>query len=348
MNNARYSIHFCEWEQANAHSIGAYSSSRDCLRLACIMTCYNRLTRETSTCVISYLKKIYGGLFHKMLKSYRHVGLALIVSYLILPCSESGAQSRSSHDDQTANRAAKHVAPPATSAQSPAYDYPYNCNKPKSAEQDGLCINKRAADAAVESADWAKATFWMGVVGTIAIALTLGANAWAAYEANRSVKVSRSTGEAQVRAYFKPAAIKFDFNSTVTRDEGAVVSAIWENIGQSPALNCVTYVSFSEPLGEQNMGPIAEADIFKAVAVSHDSIAPGETIIRGICNITGEDFRALYAHEKEVIFLTIVSYEDVFGKKFTHSSCSAPVFPKGRDGPIPFRAYPHHNSYKKH
>jgi hypothetical protein len=64
-----------------------------------------------------------------------------------------------------------------------AYQWQYACDHPKSAEQDNLCIERRAADQAERSANWARNTFWVGIVGTLAVSLTLFYTARAAQAA---------------------------------------------------------------------------------------------------------------------------------------------------------------------
>jgi hypothetical protein len=81
-----------------------------------------------------------------------------------------------------------------------SYIYPYGCTHPQNAEQDGLCIQRRAAQAADESAWWARATFWIGLVGTTLILGTLVATAKAAFAADRSARAALKNAQAVIDA----------------------------------------------------------------------------------------------------------------------------------------------------
>nr|MBA3812692.1 hypothetical protein [Caulobacteraceae bacterium] len=51
-----------------------------------------------------------------------------------------------------------------------AYDPP-SCERPASAEQDRLCLQRRAVEAAEQNAMWIERLYWVGV--TIALGLIL-------------------------------------------------------------------------------------------------------------------------------------------------------------------------------
>ncbi len=75
-----------------------------------------------------------------------------------------------------AKQASGYPNPPAAFSASPsptAYIYSYSCEHPKDSDQDHLCIERKAAKYAHAQALWACRTFWLGILGTIAIAITL-------------------------------------------------------------------------------------------------------------------------------------------------------------------------------
>jgi len=75
--------------------------------------------------------------------------------------------------------------------------YTYSCANPENAEQENLCIGRRAAKAAedqakagADQAAWAENTFWIGLAGTIAVVLTLAYTAKAANAAPCSAQAA--------------------------------------------------------------------------------------------------------------------------------------------------------------
>jgi hypothetical protein len=126
------------------------------------------------------------------------------------------------------------------------YKTPTRCERPESAEQENLCIERGAARAAEDQAYWARLTFWIGVAGTSGVVLTLFATAWAAWAAQRSAQAAevavshaQTATVAQLRAYVSLKKIDF-----LDGKNGRRIQPIWQNVGETPtrrALNQINY-----------------------------------------------------------------------------------------------------------
>jgi hypothetical protein len=117
-------------------------------------------------------------------------GLVLAV---VTSAASAADQQSGSHDSAPGQESTASPQPPEPASSAPlptAYVYPCSCEHPKDAEQDNLCIQRRAAKAAYSQAVWAARTFWVGVGGTIAVVVTLFFTAVAARAAQSAADAS--------------------------------------------------------------------------------------------------------------------------------------------------------------
>ncbi len=139
-------------------------------------------------------------------KSNWGAGLAfggLIVALLLNGVTLAATQHDSRHSSTPAQKAAQDPpkpAPPASTQAPEPYVYPYSCERPKSAEQDNLCIERKAVDAAEKQAVWAQNTFWLGVAGTIFVILTLAATSLSTWASKRSADAAVRQAELAQKA----------------------------------------------------------------------------------------------------------------------------------------------------
>ena len=105
---------------------------------------------------------------------------------LLIAGQAYGKQSNNS-EAQRSNISNPQAAPTVIHTGRPApYQSPTHCEHPESAEQENLCIARRASSAAEDQAYWARRNFWIGVAGTFFVVLTFLATAGATWAAQRS------------------------------------------------------------------------------------------------------------------------------------------------------------------
>lgn len=115
------------------------------------------------------------------------LGIAALALNVEHARAESGAAQKSHghsgkhHNRQSIAVIVKKIQP---------YNFPKDCSKPESKEEDQLCLERRASEAAEEQAKWARNTFWVGLSGTVLIGFTLGATGLAARAARRAANAT--------------------------------------------------------------------------------------------------------------------------------------------------------------
>jgi hypothetical protein len=205
-----------------------------------------------------------------MLRGYRGVLIAAIGVVLLGAASppEGGGQAEQAKPEQHQQTAPS--PPPVSQPPVESADKPENANPPCEAGQDNrnsdLCAQWKAADAAKDSAYWARQSYRLIFAGTVVGAFTLFAAIAAALYAReaarhtetgsiqteRSAKaaedaiaVSREIGEAQARAYISVTKAWFE---TIDKALPKIILQV-RNSGQSPAYDLqVVYRACSEPI----------------------------------------------------------------------------------------------------
>lgn len=206
------------------------------------------------------------------------------------------------------------------------------CNEGEDKRGSDLCAQWKAADAARESADWADRTFWLGLVGTIIGALTLGSAAAAAYcaksaahytksgvdAANKAILETRRIGEAQVRAYlgFKITHCQVEAGKLVSFDIEV------KNYGQSTASNVATAVQCVIRKSDWRWDdePVEGPDgaIPSVLIHAGGSLSLGATIDSKIDHTIVKSIRD---GNSSVFGSALCLYEDVFGQKWETQIC---------------------------
>ncbi len=174
---------------------------------------------------------------------YRIIVIAicgLICSAASLP-PDKRAQPEAQKSEQQADRRQSATDLGSGIGKSPEKTEDYNppCDPGHDDRNSDLCAQWKAADAAKESADWTRRTFFLGIVGTAVGFMTLIAAGAAAYYAKiaaaattNAVTVAREIGEAQVRAYLTIKTVRVCIDAKNRLGVGVSV----DNSGQSPAL----------------------------------------------------------------------------------------------------------------
>ena len=224
-----------------------------------------------------------------------------------------------------------------------SYTYPYSCEKPENLEQDNLCVARRAANAAQRQADWSKKTFWLSVVGAIAIFVTVGFTIVAARAAQRSAD----------NAVFQTKLIRAEYTSThrprvILREaivealvpgSSVMVIMVLANIGETPASIIYSQVGVEAvEEGDQRLltntladNPDEEEPLLRrrSVETSNDigqftieaggqrtiSLGTGNTTLIWDPDVFGERFQPVFAGEAMVIkVVSPISSVHLFGQ----------------------------------
>jgi hypothetical protein len=168
---------------------------------------------------------------------------------------------------------------------------------------------------------------------------------WRTFSATREANlIAREIGEAQVRAYLSEEKTFFEWEGNL--DQKFKASHVWKNSGQSPALNCLSFVDhvivgFDEE--ETFIGSFT--NLPSSQRVGH-SCASGQRV-----NLEGQfigiiDLNDLADKKKKLILYSAVAYVDVFKNKHLAESCHIAIFPDDGDAEkILFRTYRYHNGY---
>ncbi|WP_188063205.1 hypothetical protein [Sphingobium sp. KCTC 72723] len=118
--------------------------------------------------------------------SYRYIILAAF-GWLILAASpEKQAADRNQADAQNASTEALRNIATAIEQANERPEPDAGCEAGKDNRQSDLCAQWKAADAAKDSADWTRRTFWLGCVGAVIGAATLIAAGFAAWYAKKA------------------------------------------------------------------------------------------------------------------------------------------------------------------
>ena len=120
-----------------------------------------------------------------------------------------------------------------------AYVYPYSCEHPQNAQQDNLCIERKAAKAAEDQAKWASYTVIVGIAGTVAVVLTLIATTIAAWAAHRGADAAKIAADAAARSAalipkFERAYLAVGWTNTRVIGETIVATLRFINNGKTP------------------------------------------------------------------------------------------------------------------
>lgn len=179
----------------------------------------------------------------------------LIAVFLLDGAASAATRQDRGHGSAPPQKAAQQPPPPAppASAQAPEpYVYPYSCERPKSAEQDNLCIARQAAAAAKEQALWAYNTFLVGAFGIPFIVLTLAATAGAAWASKRSADAAVKQADI-AKQTLSVSQRPWLFVEAGETDPMQIVSIVGffldfrlkvTNLGSSPALDVVSRFRF--------------------------------------------------------------------------------------------------------
>jgi hypothetical protein len=127
-----------------------------------------------------------------------------MVAVLVCGAAAPGHKQAAKANEPPAPTAAPANAVPAPKLPKP-YVYPYACDRPLSAQQDNLCIQRRVAETADK---WGRLTFRVGLAIAVGLFLTFLATAAAAWAAARSANAAewsaRASAKALAKANFAP------------------------------------------------------------------------------------------------------------------------------------------------
>lgn len=206
------------------------------------------------------------------------------------------------------------------------------CGHAGSAEQENLCIEWRAAKATEAQSAWAMRTFWVGLIGTGLVLVTLFATLTATNAAQRSAKAAeeavgktdavldhaKSSSEKELRAYLgvKPIAFVQQMN---TMDGGTVKAGAYlhvVNYGQTPAYDVLCTASLAMA-GDADVKRSFERRIRTPVlnktvvnpAEEREIAVPCEKVLTDaeLAELTAPKGRRLYA-------FGVIAYKDAFEK----------------------------------
>ena len=179
------------------------------------------------------------------------LGWLMLVMLSVAPASAD--QARQGDSQAPTYETAQHPPPPASVASDPSARpdiYPYSCEHPQHADQENLCIQRRAVKVAEKQATWAKFTFIIGCAGTAAVVATLAFTAVAARATQDSVKVAERALTQTERAFVYPAEVRPA--SHLDASNSAVwwsFRIVWKNSGSTPTRNLRLWTSrYLEPV----------------------------------------------------------------------------------------------------
>jgi len=119
-----------------------------------------------------------------------------------------------------------------------SFEYREPCHNPKGHDESDLCAQWRAANAAENSAFWAKWSFSVTVLGAIGLGITLWFNLKAWEAAKKANEISEDTARRQLRAYVSQEGWDWRFysadNANIDRWD---VNIDWVNGGVTPTRN---------------------------------------------------------------------------------------------------------------
>jgi hypothetical protein len=166
------------------------------------------------------------------------------------------------------------------------------------------------------------AQWLMAVLAGTATVFTVIAVRWA----RRAV----TTNQAQVRAYFKVADIKWEWQN-VPFNQGLRITAVWENCGNSPARNCVFMRDFAivnADLAEDLIPDFEQWDRRGAIPMT---VSVGQRWPTEVCTISGDDIEPVIQDRSRLVIYLAVEYTDVFDHTFVDEICQVGYFPNPRN-----------------
>lgn len=246
-----------------------------------------------------------------MPRGYRLLILALVGLALIgaAPREQRGDQPQSDQSHQSSDTQLDRIASAVEKLPiSPTPDR--GCNPGRDDRQSDLCAQWKAADAAAESAWWASATFWLGLVGLIVGSGTLFAAWRAAHWAKKAAEHTESSAlearrgadeaEKSANAAFKSlelakaanelsselarpwVSIRCEMDKCRIFDNTALIDGrlIFENLGESPAegICCYHQVFVSSDTFVNELMAFFDS-VRKSAASGNDSLMPGEKLV---------------------------------------------------------------------
>jgi len=118
-----------------------------------------------------------------MLRSYRHIGLALIL-VLIFSSTALGVQSKPLHNppsDEQQSSKSERLSPTIINQQITTGDNRAPNDQPKTGKNSQFDLDRRSVEAAEKSARWAEYSVYAGATGIAFVILTFAANAYATF-----------------------------------------------------------------------------------------------------------------------------------------------------------------------
>lgn len=258
-------------------------------------------------------------------RTYLAVGGLAIVLLLGVATSAASEENagNSSPPAQNATQQPPPPEPPPSSQEPKAYIYPYSCDRPKSAEQDNLCIEREAVKAARKQVIWAERTFWLGVAGTFFVIMTLGATTYATFIADRgakaaeisakaaadSIKLTRDLTSTQQRAYIYVAEA-----SIRQKDGRFIILARFRNSGYTPAYKYIVRYGIGfdvYPFPAERVAAILER---AKIHLSQQTLpASGSTEVVEPFPLDSEHVSAILSGTSALWFYGRLTYVDAFG-----------------------------------
>lgn len=116
------------------------------------------------------------------------------------------------------------------------------CLNPVGQNESDLCAQYRAANAADESARWAKLQFWLSLIGTMGLIGTIILTVRATNAAIQANRISHETAARQLRAYVFSPRLEWEIRTNLPQ-EGfhIVIWSAWQNMGQTPTRDLQIY-----------------------------------------------------------------------------------------------------------
>lgn len=198
------------------------------------------------------------------------------------------------------------------------------CENGKDNRNSDLCAQWKAADAAKESAEWTRRTFWLGVVGSIIGFFTLIAAGMAACYAKKAAEETKRGADfsdlsikkmeegllRQIRPWLVGDGIHTDNVTDLTvgyiKYERAIFLYVnFSNAGQSPAINAAI---FADHLFIDAGEEIPKFTANKRKGAS--TVGQGSKCRSGPRYIFGDDFNRFISSELDVIIFCRADYSE--------------------------------------
>ncbi len=169
------------------------------------------------------------------------LGLTLLASYAL-------AEQKQTSDNQPKAKASNQTPSPAASIAASSPTYNYSCHPSKDATDENLCIERDAVMASQEQAFWAKLTFGIGVLGTMAVGVSLHFSIAATRASTKSANAAIAAAEiadlntkallAQESSNVFLSLLQSDFAYSNVADRTLFpdVKYFFKNYGRTPAI----------------------------------------------------------------------------------------------------------------